>query len=80
MNAAGDESGDVQDARAERPARSAPPASPSIARAGRSPPGAPFRAIASDALFGGASEVRISHRGSLYRLKLTALGKLILTK
>ena len=39
-----------------------------------------FRAIASEALFGGAGEVRISHRGSLYRLKQTALGKLILTK
>ena len=33
-----------------------------------------------EALFGGASEVHISHRGSLYRLKQTALGKLILTK
>jgi hemin uptake protein HemP len=39
-----------------------------------------FRAIASEALFRGAGEVRISHRGSLYRLKQTALGKLILTK
>ena len=41
---------------------------------------AAFRAIASEALFGGAGEVQISHRGSLYRLKQTALGKLILTK
>ena len=39
-----------------------------------------YRAIASEALFAGAGEVRISHRGSLYRLKQTALGKLILTK
>ena len=40
-------------------------------RAGRSP---------SEALFAGAREVQIVHRGSLYRLKQTALGKLILTK
>jgi hemin uptake protein HemP len=38
------------------------------------------RAIASETLFAGASDVHISHRGSLYRLKQTALGKLILTK
>jgi len=38
------------------------------------------RAIASEALFAGATEVQILHRGSLYRLKQTALGKLILTK
>ena len=38
------------------------------------------RAIASEALFAGAREVQILHRGSLYRLKQTALGKLILTK
>ena len=36
--------------------------------------------IASDVLFAGANEVQIVHRGSLYRLKQTALGKLILTK
>jgi len=38
------------------------------------------RAIASESLFAGATEVQILHRGSLYRLKQTALGKLILTK
>ena len=38
------------------------------------------RAIASESLFAGAKEVQILHRGSLYRLKQTALGKLILTK
>lgn len=37
-------------------------------------------AISSDALFAGGREVQISHRGSIYRLKQTALGKLILTK
>ena len=40
-------------------------------------PGGP---IPSESLFAGAREVQIEHRGSLYRLKQTALGKLILTK
>jgi hemin uptake protein HemP len=40
----------------------------------------PREPIASEALFAGAREVQIAHRGSLYRLKQTALGKLILTK
>jgi hemin uptake protein HemP len=40
----------------------------------------PVRPVASEALFAGASEVHIDHRGTLYRLKQTALGKLILTK
>ena len=43
-------------------------------------PAAAARPISSDALFRGASELQITHRGSLYRLKQTALGKLILTK
>jgi len=39
------------------------------------------RCISSDQLFtGGAVELQIDHRGVLYRLKQTALGKLILTK
>jgi len=36
--------------------------------------------ISSDALFGGATEVQIEHRGALYRLQQTSLGKLILIK
>jgi hemin uptake protein HemP len=36
--------------------------------------------ISSDALLGGAQEVQIEHRGALYRLRQTSLGKLILTK
>lgn len=37
--------------------------------------------VSSDQLFaGGAVELHIDHRGVLYRLKQTALGKLILTK
>ena len=41
---------------------------------------APPRAIESDRLFNGAAELLIDHHGVLYRLKRTALGKLILTK
>ena len=36
--------------------------------------------IDSEQLFAGRSEVRIVHRESVYRLKRTALDKLILTK
>ncbi len=36
--------------------------------------------IASDALFGGGRELEIEHAGALYRLRVTALGRLILTK
>lgn len=46
----------------------------------RPAPAAPPVRIASDRLFGGATEVLIEHRGALYRLKQTSLGKLILTK
>ncbi len=39
------------------------------------------RRVSSEQLFaGGAVELQIDHRGVLYRLKQTALGKLILTK
>lgn len=34
----------------------------------------------SEQLFGSADEVGIRHQGSLYRLRRTRLGKLILTK
>ena len=40
----------------------------------------PQAPILSEKLFAGATEVQIAHRGSVYRLKQTALGKLILTK
>jgi hemin uptake protein HemP len=40
---------------------------------------APAR-IDSAQLLAGAVEVHIEHRGTLYRLRQTALGKLILTK
>ena len=56
------------------PATTPPGGEPRIASA------RPGRPIASESLFAGAKEVQIEHRGSLYRLKQTALGKLILTK
>lgn len=36
--------------------------------------------IASHALFSDSNEVEIDHKGVIYRLRKTALGKLILTK
>jgi hemin uptake protein HemP len=36
--------------------------------------------VTSEQLFAGAVEVQIEHFGAVYRLKQTALGKLILTK
>jgi hemin uptake protein HemP len=38
------------------------------------------RALSSDQLFNGAHELHIEHRGTIYRLRRTSLGKLILTK
>ncbi|KQW35714.1 hemin uptake protein HemP [Rhizobacter sp. Root404] len=66
----------------------APPSIPAVdaldAPRGEVPPVAAAegdaRTVASDALFRGATELRIDHGGVIYRLKLTALGKLILTK
>ena len=80
MKPEGDESGAAPSAPAVRADPAPDAASPSPDPADRDAPARAFRAIASEALFGGAGEVRISHRGSLYRLKQTALGKLILTK
>jgi len=74
--------GDEADSAPSAGARAAPSSSAAQPSTGPSRAGAPAtcRAIASEALFAGASEVQISHRGSLYRLRQTALGKLILTK
>ena len=36
--------------------------------------------VRAETLFGGAREVRIHHAGEIYRLQLTAAGKLLLTK
>jgi len=57
-----------------------PPASARPRGEPRAAPARPGGPIPSESLFAGAKEVQIEHRGSLYRLKQTALGKLILTK
>lgn len=36
--------------------------------------------LSSESLLSGAREVEIDHQGAIYRLKITSLGKLILTK
>jgi hemin uptake protein HemP len=36
--------------------------------------------VASNEILRGSAEVEIDHRGVLYRLRVTSLGKLILTK
>lgn len=56
---------------------SAPPGTP--AQALRPNPGARRRYV-SEQLFGEHTEVEIQHGESTYRLRLTSLGKLILTK
>lgn len=40
----------------------------------------PMLSVTSEALFAGADELEITHQGAQYRLRQTALGKLILTK
>ncbi len=54
------------------------PAAPASAAPKAAP--APLPVLRSEQLFSGAQEVLIEHRGAFYRLKLTSLGKLILTK
>ncbi len=62
------------------PPSSCPPAALPADAATTPEPRKPVRALRSEALFDGAHEVQIEHRGALYRLRLTSLGKLILTK
>lgn len=52
------------------------PVLPSLAAAGLPD----RRRLSSQALLGNEREVEIEHGGQLYRLRLTSLGKLILTK
>ncbi|MDE2298445.1 MAG: hemin uptake protein HemP [Burkholderiales bacterium] len=40
----------------------------------------PLRRLASASLFAGDTEIEIEHGSAVYRLRLTSLGKLILTK
>ena len=61
-------------------ARAAPPAEVTPSQEPPLAPGAPRRRWSSQALLGEAREVEIEHGGQLYRLRLTSLGKLILTK
>ncbi|MES3016093.1 MAG: hemin uptake protein HemP [Pseudomonadota bacterium] len=61
------------------PRRAPPPAPPLPPGSAASAP-APAVRVNSAQLFAGALEVRIDHHGAVYRLKQTALGKLILTK
>lgn len=57
---------------------------PSLPADSRQPPDPPSaagqRTISSRELLGAQKEVVIEHRGEFYRLRLTSLGKLILTK
>jgi hemin uptake protein HemP len=53
---------------------------PQPAPAASAPCNARLRRINSRELLGTAQEIEISHTGQIYRLRLTALGKLILTK
>ncbi|MEK1886990.1 MAG: hemin uptake protein HemP [Phyllobacterium sp.] len=64
----------ILDLQVRLPNRVSRPAAP----AQLSAPG--FRVLGSDALFDGSKEVGIEHAGSLYRLKITRQGKLILNK
>ncbi len=58
----------------DKPDAPAPPPTEAVAQA------AAVVRISSQQLLAGAKEVLIEHHGSLYRLRQTALGKLILTK
>lgn len=49
-------------------------------KTGRTEPPVPIRRVATDTLLAGAREVILEHRGEHYRLRVTASGKLILTK
>ena len=44
------------------------------------PPALPPRTLSSESLFEGRTEISIDHGGSVYRLKITRQGKLILNK
>ena len=61
-----------------------PPPHTDLPPAPWSPPGGSApparRRLTSQALLGADKEVEIEHAGQLYRLRLTSLGKLILTK
>lgn len=43
-------------------------------------PNEPLRVVSSDELFRGRNEIAVDHYGSIYRLRVTRQGKLILNK
>lgn len=53
---------------------------PFVEQPERDPGHGPVLRVTSQRLFAGAHELEITHQGALYRLRQTALGKLILTK
>lgn len=53
---------------------------PSRDGASPQPTGQALRRTSSERLFSGHRELEIEHAGALYRLRITATGKLILTK
>jgi hemin uptake protein HemP len=62
------------------PSTSSVPADFASTAAASAAPGYGRKRINSQALLGGERELEIDHGGQLYRLRITALGKLILTK
>lgn len=58
-----------------------PPAvEPAVALSSTPPPAPSARRLRSAELFGSEHEIEIEHGQAIYRLRLTSLGKLILTK
>jgi hemin uptake protein HemP len=51
-----------------------------VAAPSQAPATSPARRWRSAELFGPAQEIEIEHRQAVYRLRMTSLGKLILTK
>ncbi|MFN5048680.1 hemin uptake protein hemP [Roseateles asaccharophilus] len=56
------------------------PGMPAASSLGLPPPQPGRRRLSSQSLMGQEREIEIEHAGQLYRLRLTSLGKLILTK
>ena len=53
---------------------------PAVATVTVQPPGSGGNNFSSEALFGNHRELHIIHRGECYSLRITSLGRLILTK
>jgi len=72
--------GPESDARPALPPVAAAPLRAGPAADAGAPAFPPPLEISSEALLGGRTEVRVRHRGEIYRLTLTRAGKLILHK